>query len=61
MSDEVNEFLGSSPELFQPVELSAQALNRAMLEAVEFVHAEGWDNTCVVRTGPRPHFDAGNG
>ena len=44
MSDEVNEFLGSSPELFQPVELSTQALNRAMLEAVEFVHAEGWDN-----------------
>ena len=48
MSDEVNEFLGSSPELFQPVELSAQALNRAMLEAVEFVHAEGWDNRPVL-------------
>lgn len=27
----------SSPELSQP------ALNRAMTEAVEFVHAEGWD------------------
>lgn len=48
MSDEVNEFLGSSPELFQPIELSAQALNRAMLEAVEFVHAEGWDNRPVL-------------
>lgn len=26
-----------------PVELSQQALNRAMLEAVDFIHAEGWD------------------
>ncbi|MCS4489451.1 MULTISPECIES: PPA1309 family protein [unclassified Corynebacterium] len=25
------------------VELSQQALNKAMLEAVDFVHAEGWD------------------
>lgn len=26
-------------------ELSPQALNKAMLEAVEFVHAEGWDTS----------------
>lgn len=25
------------------VELSPQALNKAMMEAVEFIHAEGWD------------------
>ena len=26
-----------------PIEFSPQALNKAMLEAVDFVHAEGWD------------------
>ena len=26
-----------------PPELSPQALNKAMLEAVDFIHAEGWD------------------
>jgi len=26
--------------------LTQQALNKAMMEAVDFIHAEGWDAAC---------------